>query len=57
MPKRLKVVGWYDPLQLARTVVEVAVSTIFGRRGRQRVGGCRLKSQTGFAGATLIDES
>jgi hypothetical protein len=28
---RLRMVGWYDPRQLARTGVEVAISTIFGR--------------------------
>lgn len=35
-PERLKMVGWYDPLQLARTGVEVAVSTLFGRHSDQR---------------------
>lgn len=34
--ERLKMVGWYDPLQLARTGVEVAVSTLFGRHSDQR---------------------
>jgi hypothetical protein len=36
MPERAKMVGWYDPLQLARTGVEVAVSTVFGRHSDQR---------------------
>jgi Calcineurin-like phosphoesterase len=36
MPEQTKMVGWYDPLQLARTGVEVAVSTLFGRHSDQR---------------------
>ena len=36
MPERMKMVGWYDPVQLARTGVEVAVSTLFGRHSDQR---------------------
>jgi len=34
--KRLPMVGWYDPRQLARTGVEVAVSTIFDRHSDHR---------------------
>jgi hypothetical protein len=30
-------VGWYDPRQLARTAVDVAISTIFGRHSDYRV--------------------
>ena len=29
-PKMKPMVGWYDPRQLAKTGVEVAISTIFG---------------------------
>jgi hypothetical protein len=36
-PKRLPMVGWYDPKQLAQTAVEVAVSTIFGRHSDHRL--------------------
>lgn len=35
--KRLPMVGWYDPRQLAKTGVEVAISTIFGRHSDQRL--------------------
>lgn len=35
--KQLKMVGWYDPLQLARTGIEVAISTIFGRHSDYRL--------------------
>ena len=35
--KRLLMVGWYDPRQLARTGVEVAISTIFGRHSDHRL--------------------
>ncbi|HJT67079.1 MAG TPA: metallophosphoesterase [Pyrinomonadaceae bacterium] len=35
--KRLPMVGWYDPRQLAKTGVEVAVSTIFGRHSDHRL--------------------
>jgi hypothetical protein len=30
-------VGWYDPLQLAKTGIEVAISTIFGRHSDRRL--------------------
>ena len=33
----MPMVGWYDPGQLARTAVEVAVSTIFGRHSDHRL--------------------
>jgi hypothetical protein len=36
-PKQLRMVGWYDPRQLAKTAVEVAVSTIFGRHSDHRL--------------------
>jgi hypothetical protein len=36
-PKQHKMVGWYDPRQLAKTAVEVAVSTIFGRHSDHRL--------------------
>lgn len=36
-PKRLPMVGWYDPRQLAKTGIEVAISTIFGRHSDQRL--------------------
>jgi hypothetical protein len=36
-PKQLPMVGWYDPRQLAKTAVEVAISTIFGRHSDQRL--------------------
>ncbi len=35
--KRLPMVGWYHPPQLARTGIEVAVSTIFGRHSDHRL--------------------
>jgi Calcineurin-like phosphoesterase len=35
--KRLPMVGWYDPRQLAKTGIEVAVSTIFGRHSDHRL--------------------
>ncbi|MGZ9243048.1 MAG: metallophosphoesterase [Candidatus Binatia bacterium] len=36
-PKRLPMVGWYDPRRLAQTAVEVAISTIFGRHSDHRL--------------------
>src|ERR671914_401760 len=36
-PKRLPMVGWYHPPQLAQTAVEVAISTIFGRHSDHRL--------------------
>lgn len=35
--KQLKMVGWYDPRLLARSGVEVAISTIFGRHSDHRL--------------------
>jgi hypothetical protein len=35
--KRCEMVGWYDPGQLARTGVEVCISTIFGRHADNRL--------------------
>lgn len=35
--KRLPMVGWYDPRQLAKTGIEVAISTIFGRHSDHRL--------------------
>jgi hypothetical protein len=35
--KRSKMVGWYDPGQLARTAIQVAISTIFGRNADRRL--------------------
>jgi hypothetical protein len=35
--KKAKMVGWYNPRQLARTGFEVFVSTIFGRHADQRL--------------------
>ena len=35
--KRLKMVGWYDPRQLARTGWEVIVSAMFGKHADKRV--------------------
>ncbi len=35
--ERLPMVGWYDPRQLAKTGVEVAISTIFGRHSDHRL--------------------
>ncbi|HEV2802411.1 MAG TPA: metallophosphoesterase [Pyrinomonadaceae bacterium] len=35
--KRWPMVGWYDPRQLAKTGIEVAVSTIFGRHSDHRL--------------------
>ncbi|MBV9960241.1 MAG: metallophosphoesterase [Acidobacteria bacterium] len=37
MAKQLPMVGWYDPRQLAKTGIEVAISTIFGRHSDQRL--------------------
>jgi hypothetical protein len=36
-PSMCPMVGWYDPRQLARTGVDVAVSTIFGRHADFRI--------------------
>jgi hypothetical protein len=36
-PAMCPMVGWYDPRQLSRTAVDVAVSTIFGRHADYRV--------------------
>ena len=36
-PKMKAMVGWYDPRQLAKTGVEVAISTIFGRHSDHRL--------------------
>lgn len=36
-PAMCPMVGWYDPRQLARTAVDVAVSTIFGRHADYRI--------------------
>ncbi|MGH9947940.1 MAG: metallophosphoesterase [Pyrinomonadaceae bacterium] len=35
--KRHKMVGWYDPFQLARTGYEVFVSTMFGKHADKRI--------------------
>jgi hypothetical protein len=35
--KQLPMVGWYDPRQLVRTGLQVAVSTIFGRHSDRRL--------------------
>jgi hypothetical protein len=35
--ERATMVGWYDPGQLAQTIVEVAISTIFGRESDFRM--------------------
>ena len=35
--KKLPMVGWYDPRQLAKTGIEVAISTIFGRHSDHRL--------------------
>lgn len=35
--EQLPMVGWYDPSQLARTGIEVAISTLFGRHSDQRL--------------------
>ena len=37
VPKRQKMVGWYDPGQLLQTAGDVAISTIFGRNADQRL--------------------
>src|SRR5438046_1190192 len=37
LPMRCKMVGWYDPTQLARTAVEVFLSTVFGRHADHRL--------------------
>lgn len=36
-PKKKSMVGWYAPGQLAKTAVEVAISTIFGRHSDHRI--------------------
>ena len=36
-PSMCPMVGWYDPRQLARTGVDVAVSTIFGKHADFRI--------------------
>src|ERR1043166_789731 len=36
-PAMCPMVGWYDRRQLARTAVDVAVSTVFGRHADYRV--------------------
>lgn len=35
--KQLPMVGWYDPRQLTRTGIQVAISTIFGRHSDRRL--------------------
>jgi Calcineurin-like phosphoesterase len=35
--KQLPMVGWYDPRQLSRTGMQVAISTIFGRHSDRRL--------------------
>lgn len=35
--KQLPMVGWYDPRQLAKTGIEVAISTVFGRHSDKRL--------------------
>ncbi|HYJ45553.1 MAG TPA: hypothetical protein VEV81_02995 [Pyrinomonadaceae bacterium] len=35
--KQLPMVGWYDPRQLIRTGIQVAISTIFGRHSDRRL--------------------
>lgn len=35
--KEKRMVGWYDPRQLAQTAVQVAISTIFGRHSDHRL--------------------
>ena len=35
--KQLPMVGWYDPRQLVRTGIQVAISTIFGRHSDRRL--------------------
>src|SRR5437764_2796178 len=35
--KQLPMVGWYDPRQLMRTGIQVAISTIFGRHSDRRL--------------------
>jgi hypothetical protein len=35
--KQLPMVGWYDPRQLTRTSIQVAISTIFGRHSDRRL--------------------
>jgi hypothetical protein len=37
LPKQYPMVGWYDPRQLAKTGIEVAISTIFGRHSDNRL--------------------
>ncbi|HLL74289.1 MAG TPA: hypothetical protein VK421_03420 [Pyrinomonadaceae bacterium] len=36
-PKRMPMVGWYDPRQLFKTGIEVAISTVFGRHSDFRI--------------------
>jgi hypothetical protein len=35
--KQKRMVGWYDPRQLAQTAVQVAISTVFGRHSDHRL--------------------
>lgn len=37
LPEQLPMVGWYDPRQLAKTGIEVAISTVFGRHSDHRL--------------------
>ena len=36
-PRRMPMVGWYDPRQLFKTGIEVAISTVFGRHSDFRI--------------------
>ena len=59
-PKQLRMVGWYDPRQLAKTGVEVAVSTIFGRHSDHRLVEAMAageKNEPEFFDYTLQDQS
>src|SRR5690348_9418970 len=35
--KKRKMTGWYDPVQLSKTALEVVISTIFGRNADRRI--------------------
>jgi hypothetical protein len=55
--KKAKMTGWYDPGQLARTAVQVAISTIFGRHADRRILQTIVKKNDGTQGDPGLDLS
>jgi hypothetical protein len=56
--ERAKMVGWYDPGQLARTAIQVAISTVFGRNADRRLfESIAKKTDDGALGGPDLDVS